>query len=132
LHRHHGASQRRPPLDRPPTAAEYAEALARAVDAVQSATHAAWAGGNPRDALANATPYLQAFGHTALAWMWLDVAIAATRGLDSPGAPGADFYRGKLQAARYFFRYELPKIGAWLDVVARRDSTCRDMADAWF
>jgi butyryl-CoA dehydrogenase len=112
--------------------AEYAEALARAVNDVQSATHAAWAGGNPQDALANATPYLQAFGHTVLAWMWLDVAIATTRALDSGGALGADFYRGKLQAARYFFRYELPKIGAWLDVVARRDTTCRDMADAWF
>jgi butyryl-CoA dehydrogenase len=112
--------------------AEYAEALARALNDVQSATHAAWAGGNPQDALANATPYLQAFGHTVLAWMWLDVAIATTRALDSGGALGADFYRGKLQAARYFFRYELPKIGAWLDVVARRDTTCRDMADAWF
>ncbi len=112
--------------------AEHAQALARAVDDVQSATHAAWAGGDPQDALANATPYLQAFGHTVLAWMWLDVAIAAARALDSAGASGADFYRGKLQAARYFFRYELPKIAAWLDVVARRDSTCRDMADAWF
>ena len=111
---------------------EYAEALARAVNDVQSATRAAWAGGNPQDALANATPYLQAFGHTVVAWMWLDVAIAATRALDSGGALGCNFYRGKLQAARYFFRYELPKIGAWLDVVARRDTTCRDMADAWF
>ena len=112
--------------------AEYAEALTRAVNDVQSATRAAWAGGNPQDALANATPYLQAFGHTVLAWMWLDVAIAATRALDSGGSLGADFYRGKLQAARYFFRYELPKIGAWLNVVARRDTTCSDMADAWF
>jgi len=112
--------------------AEYAEALTRAVNDVQSATRAAWAGGNPQDALANATPYLQAFGHTVLAWMWLDVAIAATRALDSGGSLGADFYRGKLQAARYFFRYELPKIGAWLDVVANRDTTCSDMADAWF
>ena len=64
--------------------------------------------------------------------MWLDVAIAATHALDSGDALGADFYRGKLQAARYFFRYELPKIGAWLNVVAHRDTTCRDMADAWF
>ena len=26
---------------------------------------------NPTDALANAVPYLQAFGHTVLAWIWL-------------------------------------------------------------
>jgi butyryl-CoA dehydrogenase len=112
--------------------AEYADALARAVNDVESTTHAAWVGGNPQDALANATPYLQAFGHTVVAWMWLDVAIAATRALDSGAALGANFYRGKLQAARYFFHYELPKIDAWLNVVANRDRTCSDMADAWF
>jgi butyryl-CoA dehydrogenase len=112
--------------------AEHAEALARAVSDVQSATHAAWANGNREQAVANATPYLQAFGHTVIAWMWLDVALAATRALEAGGALAPDFYRGKLQAARYFFRYELPKIGAWLDVVARRDTTCSEMADAWF
>ena len=31
----------------------------------------------PEEALANATPYLQAFGHVVLAWIWLDVAICA-------------------------------------------------------
>ena len=30
------------------------------------ATQQAWSGGNPSDALANAVPYLQAFGHTVL------------------------------------------------------------------
>jgi hypothetical protein len=33
---------------------------------------------------------------------------------------------------RYFFRYELPKIDAWLGVVAERDPTCREMQDTWF
>jgi hypothetical protein len=103
---------------------EYAVALARAVEAVEVATKSAWAG-EPGEALANATPYLQAFGHTVIAWMWLDVAIAAARALEAGGPPGADFHRGKLHATRYFFRYELPKIGAWLDVVARRDDVPR-------
>ena len=40
---------------------------------------AAWATGEPDDALANATPYMQAFGHLVLAWMWLDVALAHAR-----------------------------------------------------
>jgi butyryl-CoA dehydrogenase len=39
---------------------------------------------------------------------------------------------GKLQAARYFFRYELPKIGAWLEVVASRDRTCLDAQESCF
>ena len=41
------------------------------------ATKAAWATGEPEEALANATPYLQAFGHVVLAWIWLDVALCA-------------------------------------------------------
>jgi len=40
--------------------------------------------------------------------------------------------RGKLAACTYFFHYELPKIGAWLGVVAARDATCRTMDEAWF
>jgi hypothetical protein len=39
---------------------------------------------------------------------------------------------GKLAAARFFFRYELPKVPAWLKVVETRDDTCRSMNDAWF
>ena len=30
------------------------------------------------------------------------------------------------------FRYELPRIGAWLKVVESRDATCRTMDEAWF
>ncbi|MGA8034101.1 MAG: acyl-CoA dehydrogenase [Casimicrobiaceae bacterium] len=106
---------------------EQASALAGAVDAVEAATHSTWANGDAEEALANATPYLRAFGHTVIAWMWLEVAMAVTRsgGEDAAG-------RGRLQAARYFYRYELPKIFAWLAVVASRDRTCRDMEDGWF
>ena len=37
-----------------------------------------------------------------------------------------------LAAARYFFHYELPKIGAWLAVVSTRDSTCADVPEEAF
>jgi butyryl-CoA dehydrogenase len=40
--------------------------------------------------------------------------------------------RGKLQTARYFFEYELPKTDAWLNVVETRNSTCREMREDWF
>jgi butyryl-CoA dehydrogenase len=59
-----------------------------------------------RRALANAFPYLEAFGHTVVAWLWLRQAVIAAA--HTHGAE-ADFYRGKLAAARYFFRWELPK-----------------------
>jgi butyryl-CoA dehydrogenase len=107
--------------------AEHADALDAAVARVGAATAEAWSTRDPEAALANATPYLQAFGHVVLAWIWLDVAVAARA-----AAPRADLHEGKLAAARYFFRYELPKIDAWLGVVASRDDTCRRMHDAWF
>ncbi len=99
--------------------AESAQSLAGALQRLGAATKAAWATGVPEEALANATPYLQAFGHVVLAWVWLDVALA------SP-APG------RRAAQRYFFAYELPKVDAWLGVVAAREAVCRTMHEDWF
>ena len=39
---------------------------------------------------------------------------------------------GRVHAGRYFFHYELPKIGAWLRVVETRDPTCADMPEDAF
>ncbi len=99
--------------------ATHANALAAALQQLGAATKAAWATGVPEEALANATPYLQAFGHVVLAWLWLDVALAS-----------AD--PGRRAALRYFYAYELPMIDAWLAVVAAREAVCRDMQDDWF
>ena len=99
--------------------APQANQLAAALAQVGGATKKAWSTGEPEEALANAVPYLQAFGHTVLAWLWLDVALAVQG--------DAAFAQGKRAAARYFFAYELPKIGAWLDVVARREPLCREI-----
>ncbi len=109
---------------------EHASSLSGALERLRVATQAAWSTGVPEEALANATPYLQAFGHVVLAWVWLDLATASQAALDA--GRDAEFHRGKLAAMRYFFRYELPKIDAWLGVVASRDPTCRDMQDTWF
>ncbi len=98
--------------------AGYADDLDKAVKAVDDATKAAWSTSNPNEALANAVPYMQAFGHIVIAWMWLDVAInkIASQALNTP-------------AAAYFYAYELPKIIAWLNVVNSRDLTCANMAE---
>ena len=101
-----------------------AQALMEALQQLDAATSSAWSTGVPEEALANATPYLQAFGHVVLAWLWLDVAMAA--------AEHAELGPGKQAAMRYFFAYELPKIDAWLGVVARRESLLREMQDGWF
>ena len=106
--------------------ADHAKALGKALADVGAATKAAWSTGNPTDALANAVPYLQAFGHTVLAWIWLDVALTAQAAPESPARTG------RLAATRFFFHYELPKIGAWLQVVSSHDATCADLPEDAF
>lgn len=103
-----------------PALAEHANALGKALQHVGAATKAAWATANPSDALPNAVPYMQAFGHTVIAWIWLDVALAANGDA------------GRLGAAKFFFHYELPKIGAWLKVVETRDMTCAEFPEEAF
>ncbi len=115
-----------------PAQAAHAEALALALQHLVDATQAAWATGEAEAALANATPYLQAFGHTVLAWIWLDVALCAQHRRGLVDAAGAAPLQGKLAACTYFFHYELPRIAAWLKVVETRDDTCRTMDDRWF
>jgi butyryl-CoA dehydrogenase len=81
--------------------------------------------------LANASVYLEAMGHVVVAWMWLRQAVAATSALGSPRGEDADFYRGKLAACRYFFRWELPRIGPQLALLDSLDSTCLETQPAW-
>jgi len=107
-----------------PQFSAYGQALKLAVQQIADATQAAWEGGEPSLALANAVPYMQAFGHTVIAWMWLQVALV------SQGAGDANV--GRQRACQFFFHYELPKIGAWLGVVNSRDSTCADMPEGAF
>ena len=84
--------------------------------------------------LANASPYLEAFGHVVVGWLWLEqarVAQAALQGGELPAAEAA-FYTGKCQAARFFLRWELPRVPAWLAVLDGPDRTALDMRDDWF
>ena len=107
----------------------HAQALGQALQHVTSATQAAWLTGNPTEALANAVPYMQAFGHTVLAWIWLDVSVAALK-LDALKSIAAS--AGNTWATQYFYRYELPKVAAWLQVVETRDLTCANFPEEAF
>ncbi len=102
----------------------HADDLAQALQRVGRATKMAWSTGVPGEALANAVPYMQAFGHTVLAWIWLEVELASQQ---TEAA-----HVGRRAAAHFFFKYELPKIGAWLNVVESRDMTCADTPEDAF
>ncbi len=94
-------------------------------------------GANVERGLANASVFLEAFGHYVVAWQWLDqarcalAAIALGGGVEMPAGEFA-FYNGKLQAARYFLRWELPRIGPMLDLLDELDATALEMRDEWF
>ncbi|HKT91416.1 MAG TPA: acyl-CoA dehydrogenase, partial [Paraburkholderia sp.] len=116
-------------------AAAHASALAAALKRLTEVTRQLWAAGDPAVTLANASVYLEAFGHVVMAWVWLEQALVARAALAVPaGSSGeeADFYRGKLAAAAYFFAWELPKTSAQFDLLASLDRTTLDMQDAWF
>jgi alkylation response protein AidB-like acyl-CoA dehydrogenase len=111
-----------------PELSSWAQSLAAVLQRVEKVTQALYAAGDMNKMLANASAYLEAFGHMVVAWIWLEQAWLAV-GKDGHDA---DFYKGKLQACAYFFRWELPKVKPQLDLLESIDTTTLDMQDAWF
>ena len=111
----------------------YAEALANHLAETVGTTRklAVAASENPRLGLANATTYLDMFGHVVIAWMWLRQALVASRKLEA-GAGETAFLNGKLAACRYFFVHELPKTRAQRELLDSLDDTTLSMQAAWF
>ncbi|MEV3903623.1 acyl-CoA dehydrogenase [Mycobacterium sp. NPDC050551] len=106
-------------------AAELAAALHGMWQRLVEVTTGMFASGDVEAAMANSVVYLEAFGHLVIAWMWLEQFIAAH-------SECGGFYDGKRQAARYFFRYELPRIAPQLDLLESLDRTTLEMSPDWF
>ncbi|RLV55660.1 acyl-CoA dehydrogenase [Aeromicrobium phragmitis] len=98
--------------------------LLRRVERLETTTAAIWQDDDVADPLANATIYLEAFGHVVVAWLWLEQHIA-TQNRDT------DFHSGKRLAARYFFEYELPRTDSQWDVLAQRNTLLQDVEPTW-
>ncbi|MBB5746597.1 acyl-CoA dehydrogenase [Brevundimonas variabilis] len=81
--------------------------------------------GDPERTLANAWTYLEAVGHLVVGWIWLEQRLTV-------GNATGDFEDGKRQAARYFFRWEMPRIDVGFDLLDSLDDTPLAMRDAWF
>ena len=101
-------------------AAAHAVALQSAWDDVLRVTAALWAKGDPELALANATLYLEAFGHVVVAWLWLEQLTAC-------GTRDDRFYDGKRAAVRYYYAFELPTIVPKLRLLESLDTTTLDL-----
>ncbi|MGW4091563.1 acyl-CoA dehydrogenase [Nocardia sp. NPDC004750] len=104
---------------------QWSERLRAVAQRIQTVTEKLWSSGDSEATLANASLYLEAVGHVALSWIWLEQAVTAH------GKSG-DFYEGKRIAARYFFTYELPKAQLQLDLLEALDRTTVDLAEDWF
>ncbi|WP_340110487.1 acyl-CoA dehydrogenase [Pikeienuella sp. HZG-20] len=121
---------RRPALEE--LAADLRRAAAQAMETTASMAAAAPAAG-PAAHLANATIYLDMLGHIVVAWLWVRQALAAEAALGGETNPEARaFLEGKLTAARYFHRYELPAIGPACALLQAMDRTCLDAEAAGF
>ncbi|MVU77369.1 acyl-CoA dehydrogenase [Nocardia sp. ET3-3] len=117
-----------------PELAGFADALEAATARLAGTTAGLWRDGNPEAALANSAVYLEAFGHVVLAWIWLEQAVTA-HGLPARDAQHRDreaFLRGKRLAARYFFRWELPRTTPQFDLLDSGDRTTLELDESWF
>ncbi|MFD6893767.1 acyl-CoA dehydrogenase [Rhodococcus sp. NPDC060086] len=105
--------------------AEYAAQLSTATERVAATTATLWSTGDPSVALANSSVYLEAVGHVVVAWIWLEQLLAV-------GEREGDFFDGKRAAARYFYRFELPKTGPQFDLLSSLDRTTLDVSPSVF
>ncbi len=112
-----------------PDTKRFANALAQQVSRLAAVTQSLWGAKDINQTLANATIYLEAFGHVVMAWIWLAQSLAASTHYH---AGDSDFYHGKWHACRYFFNVELPKVGPMLDLLASLDDTTLEMKPEWF
>ena len=116
---------------------EYCQQLSDALNTLNQTTDTLLTAMATKDidhVLANSVQYLSMTGHIVIAWLWLKQAIIANQALadDSLHESEQHFYQGKLRAAQYFYRYELPQIRLWSELLTTLDDTCYQMAPEWF
>ncbi len=80
------------------------------------------------------TRLLEMLAETCVAWVLLESAVAARRALarGNPGATKADFYRGKVDAARFFIHNILPAVHGRLQVIRNHDKSLVALASERF
>lgn len=89
--------------------------------------------GQVDQALANSALYLDMMGKVIISWLWLDMANKAVATFQqSELEEDQNFMAGKLQAAQYFIRWELPEIEHQAQLLNELDDTCLNMQESWF
>lgn len=99
-----------------------AEQLDRRIDRLDDVTTLLWASGDPVDALANSSAYLEASGDLAVAWMLLDQVRAL-------GDRDDAFAQAKRATTSFFFSHLLPRADVQLNLLASQDRTLVEIND---
>jgi len=87
--------------------------------------------GDVEGMLRHSADYLELFSTYAVAWQWLLQAAAAKEGL-AKGVGSRDHLEGKLAAAQYWIRTELPKNAALVTLCRENEDSYARMKPAWF
>lgn len=83
--------------------------------------------------LANAQCFMNIFSSLVISWIWLrQVNAAAIARESSLSSTDEAFYKGKLQAAKYYVNWELPLIQRDFSVLEDLDDSCSSMQANWF
>lgn len=114
-----------------PLAAQLKVAVQRMTEVTMSLAQGI--GADATRGLANATAYLEMASRVVYAALWLRQAVVAEQAL-ARGAQGGDvaFYQGKLQAAKFYFGFELPKVETDAALLLRNDAAALEMRVEWF
>jgi butyryl-CoA dehydrogenase len=84
-------------------------------------------------ALANAQCVMNIFSSVIIGWTWLrQASVAESRLIDCDNESAINFYKGKLQAAKYYIEWELPLIQRDIELVKQSNDICASMQPDWF
>ena len=74
--------------------------------------------GNFERYTADATIFMEMFGHVVMSWLWLEMATVAKEALvKGDTAHSAEFYESKIHTMKYYFKYELAKTTSQAEVL---------------
>ncbi|SNT70008.1 acyl-CoA dehydrogenase [Psychrobacter sp. LV10R520-6] len=81
----------------------------------------------------NAQALMNIFASIVVSWIWIRQASKAEQLLsDTQDNEKQNFYKGKIQAAKYFIDWELPTIKRDIAILTNTNSVCTDMQADWF
>lgn len=81
----------------------------------------------------NAQAMMNIFATIVVSWIWIRQASVAEKLLQqTTDSQKQDFYRGKVQAAKYFIAWELPTITRDIQLLKDNDDVCTSVQPSWF